>query len=542
MRLFRRMSLRPKIFLAPICVSLFVLVYLAHNFVIGQANAERLRALGESRFVALELTSSNVVLLDRITEILNSGVVSAEPDLVRSSGLVAERLSSNLVRIGELLPGDRAEVVALGGQFDAYYRAALRVSLELAAGQTGFDALRGEIDAMRAALEAVRTGIQSHAERSRGQFNAELELISATQQRANLTGLVVGVVVILMSLLVALVVARDVKRSMDRVVDSLREIASGDGDLRQRLQLDDRADGTELDQLARCFNEFVAKLHAIVAKLVSNAARLDTIMREVSVLDARARQLLGEEQVQIGHVVDQVAVIVMQIDEVAGSADTASSAANGVRASARDGTGAIRASVKQIGTLASNIDSAVSAAQQVDDDCSSIARTVDIIKSIADQTNLLALNAAIEAARAGEHGRGFAVVADEVRGLASETRQATIRVEQVMSTLTAHTAAIVARVADIKAQADAAVLDMTRSDAVVGDMLQRVETMSAMNATVADTARQQRLVASEVGRSVAQLRDIADRVKAQSAQTEALRSQVEVLTADLGLLAAQFKV
>ena len=542
MKLFRRMGLRPKVFLAPIGVSLFVLVYLTHNFVIGQANAERLRELGESRFVALELATSNVVLLDRITEVLNNGVVSAEPDLVRSSGALAERLSSNLDRIGELQPGGKTEALALNGQFEAYYRTALRVSLDLATGQAGFDSLRGEIDAMRTALETVRTGIRAHAELSRVQFNEKLELISTTQQRANLAGLVVGVAVIVLSLLVAFVVTRDVKRSMDRVVDSLREIASGDGDLRQRLQLDDGADGTELDQLARCFNEFVAKLHAIVAELVTNAARLDTIMRDVSVLEAEARELLGQEQIQIGHVVDQVALIVTQIDEVAGSADTASSAAIEMRSAARDGTAAIRASVQQIRTLASNIDSAVDAARQVKDDCVSIAHTVEIIKGIADQTNLLALNAAIEAARAGEHGRGFAVVADEVRSLASETRQATIRVEQVMSTLNTHTGVIVGRVADIKGQADAAVGDMTRSDAVVGEMAQRVETMSAMNATVADTATAQRQVAGEVGRSVALLSDIAGRVKAQSAQTAALRSQVEALAADLGALAAQFKV
>lgn len=539
MHVFKRLPILVKILLAPSVVSLFVLAYLGYTALVGQQNATRVAALKQNGFVVVDLATADVTLLDKITETLNSGATAAETDMVNSTDDLATRMRDNIAEIARRTPQDQDTLAQLGRDFDAYFDLAKRISLTMAAGGADLSALKGDIAAMSERLAAVQKSLASYRQASTDRFIAELEATSTSTTHAIRIGIGSGILAIALAMALAYLVALGIKKAMDQVIASLREIAEGGGDLRGRIP---QTSEDEIGQLVKWFNTFIDKLQIAIATLVEDVARLGAMTREMSVVETTTGELLANERQRILHVADQVGLIATQSEQVAENASSASRSAQDVQSKAGLGKQAIQTTINHIELLSRQINSAVDASQRVEQDSVNISAMVGVIKSIAEQTNLLALNAAIEAARAGEQGRGFAVVADEVRRLAEKTKEATVQVSEIMETLQSNTQIIVQVVQGSHTKTNDVVGSVEDTRRTLDGMLAEVEKMSAMNSEIAAYTEQQSAAAASASGSATELSDISGQVAEQSSQAGEISRQVAGLALGIKSVADQFQV
>merc|ERR1712000_587402 len=254
--------------------------------------------------------------------------------------------------------------------------------------------------------------------------------ISSSLSQSLWTSVVAAIIALGVVLMLALLVVRSIVGPLHSAVQAMKDIAEGDGDLTARL---DAKSDDEIGQLAQAFNAFADQVHELVSSVRSSTRTLfDSASGLKSMMEGASQGVVKQKDES-----DQVATAMYEMtaaaQQVAGNAAEASRAASGANEQVHDAQGLVQHAVSVMTGLSSQVDEGVKGIEQLSSDSRQIDSVLEVIRSISEQTNLLALNAAIEAARAGEAGRGFAVVADEVRSLAGRASQATGEIENVVN-------------------------------------------------------------------------------------------------------------
>ncbi|MFY0732419.1 cache domain-containing protein [Pseudomonas sp. NFX15] len=349
----------------------------------------------------------------------------------------------------------------------------------------------------------------------------------------------VAVVVLLVIAAVGLLLANAILRPLHLMKANLDDIAAGEGDLTRRLSITSQ---DELGELAGSFNRFVDKIHGLVRQITEMTSQLTGLVSQVSDQAQRSDKAMERQR----HETDQVATAINEMSaaaqEVAKSAQNAAVAAQQTDEEGQAAKRVVAGSIKKIHALVDDIRSSGVSLDSLQQDVSSIVSVLGVIRSIADQTNLLALNAAIEAARAGEAGRGFAVVADEVRALASRTQISTQEIQGMIDRLQAGTQSAVEAMRRSSEAGDGTSAQANEAGASLDAMAQLIATINSMNAQIASAAEEQTAVAEEINRSVHQIAVAVDSVADETQLGAQTSRSLADLGQRLGTLVGQFRI
>ncbi|MBK5376345.1 methyl-accepting chemotaxis protein [Pseudomonas sp. TH08] len=364
-------------------------------------------------------------------------------------------------------------------------------------------------------------------------------VLDDAQETGVITAVLVAVAAGLIGLLLIWLTASGVTRPINSVAEMLKNIASGEGDLTQRLNYKKQ---DELGELVNWFNRFLDKLQPTIAQIKQSITEARGTADQSSEI---ARQTSEGMQVQFREI-DQVATASNEMSatahDVANSASNAANAAKGADQSARDGMSIIERSTRDINQLADEVSKAVTEVEALAVNSEQIGSVLEVIRSIAEQTNLLALNAAIEAARAGESGRGFAVVADEVRNLAKRTQDSVEEIRVVIERIQTGTRGVVATMHSSQTQAHNNAGQIRQAVDALGKISDAVTVISDMNLQIASAAEQQSAVAEEVNRNVSAIRTVTETLTGQATESAAISSQLNALASQQMKLMDQFRV
>ncbi|HLA31873.1 MAG TPA: methyl-accepting chemotaxis protein [Pseudomonas sp.] len=348
-------------------------------------------------------------------------------------------------------------------------------------------------------------------------------------------GLAAGVIGILLIWLTALGVTKPILG----VAAMLKDIASGEGDLTRRLEY---AKQDELGELASWFNRFLDKLQPIIANVKLSVQDARSTADQSALIASQTSQGMQQQFREV----DQVATAFQEMSatahDVAHNAAQAAEAARTADQASREGLSVIGKTTSTIELLANEMNVAMQEVEGLASSSQQIGSVLEVIRSIAEQTNLLALNAAIEAARAGEAGRGFAVVADEVRNLAKRTQDSVEEIRQVIEGLQNGTKEVVSTMHSSHRQAQGSVEQVEQAVAVLQRISQAVSVITDMNLQIASAAEEQSSVAEEINRNVASIRDVTESISAQADESAKISQGLNKLANHQQSLMDQFRV
>lgn len=361
----------------------------------------------------------------------------------------------------------------------------------------------------------------------------------ATQRMATFGMVGIGIVLLLAGLGAAWWLSRDLVGPLRSTVLRLNDIASGEGNLTHRLPVEGK---DELADLAVSFNAFVATIQDLVKQVAAATAQLAAASEQLSATSLETTQEVRRQQSETDQVATAMNEMTATVQDVARSASEAARSAQQTDEQASAGKDVVRLTIDSIQSLATEVEDAAGVIQRLSSHSEEIGKVLDVIRGIAEQTNLLALNAAIEAARAGEQGRGFAVVADEVRTLASRTQASTQEIQGMIEGLQGNAGKAVEAMEKGRVQARDSVEQAGRAGESLDAITAAVTNISDMNTQIASAAEEQTAVAEEINRNVANIGQSVDETARGSEQISRASEELARLAAELQNKVGQFRV
>ncbi|MFA0380935.1 methyl-accepting chemotaxis protein [Vibrio sp. 10N.222.54.A3] len=394
-------------------------------------------------------------------------------------------------------------------------------------------ALDAEFAIIRTQLRDIRTLIELKQKELRQQADDSIESSKLIIE--------VGMAVAVFAALFAMWLSnRFIVQPIQNVEKAMNEIASGDGNLSQRMKVEGN---DEIARLSSAFNQFVGKIHVTVEQVIftSNAVRAE--MENIKSLTQSVAEFSSNQQRESEVVAAAVHEMQATSEVVSGNAlDAATAASNVANHEVESADTTLGLTVTSIERLAQDIENAGGVVQELDTDVKNIASILGVIKGIAEQTNLLALNAAIEAARAGEQGRGFAVVADEVRALASKTQDSTGEIQSMIERLEVGAKHAVGVMTESKVSGEKTIVQAGTAASSLSEIRNSIGKMNDMNTQIATAASQQSQVSEEVNKNVQRIAESTMQMVEMASSAEnacmALAEQCEALDS----LVSQFEV
>lgn len=367
----------------------------------------------------------------------------------------------------------------------------------------------------------------------------EVQVAKMESDRKQATTLIFGAtgIAVLLGILMAYLITRAITSPINHAVAIASEVASGN--------LSVRIDNNRTDEIGRlmaALATMVSGLRELVRSIESGATNIAASAEELSTVTSQTSDGINRQKQETDQVAAAMNEMTATVADIARNAEQAFTVASDAANQATEGEHEVRETVSQVNNLAQEVRQSMEIIQGLQKETANIGTVLDVIKSVAEQTNLLALNAAIEAARAGEQGRGFAVVADEVRSLAQRTQSSAQEIETLVSSLQSSAGHSVFAMESSATLASDTLKRATATGTSIERITRSVEEIKQYNNQIATASEQQTSVAEEINQNITSIRDVTDQSAASSNQTASSSSELAKLGSELQTLVSRFRL
>ena len=539
--MLKNLSLTLKFLLLPAIALAGLLLFVAYTYWQLANNDVRLVTLETNTFPVLEKTDAAIFQYSRLPGVLNNAVAAGElATLGEAQKILSEVLAKHRELQGLTTRNDRLqELEAWRSAIQSYAENAMSVSEKLIKGSASFEDLASNLERMAADLanaEKLGNLFRDHVYED---FQETLRKTRTDNDTTIKVGIALSLILVLVISITSIVVIRGTMANIRGVIISLEAIASGDGDLTRRVNV---KSNDEIGEMIQLFNRFIDKLQGTIRQIIEAANPLGEMSKELYRLTQSSQQNSDSQQGHTESISRDILTMTNSIQEVARRSQQASEEADAATQQtiqAQQNIGTLSSSVSELG---SSVMGAVKSMEQLEEETQQVGSVLTVIRSIAEQTNLLALNAAIEAARAGEQGRGFAVVADEVRNLASKTAASTAEIQTIIQRLQSSANSALSVMTSNSEKAQASIERSVEATQILETIAGAVGHINQLNAGIAEYTREQIGLSSSIQQDTHVLQQDAQ-ATAQSAEATARLGEQLVSTGDhLRAATVQFRV
>ena len=539
MGFFSTLSLKYKILAIAFIGGIGFAAYLGYNYKAASANDERLTKIQAVNFPILDRIGKMWLELFAARSAMQTAISEGDGDLVSEAKQHEKKVLTLLNEIRQLESSYSDDLQSLTTGLKRYMTSAEELTLGMIDGSIELSQMASMAQTMHGNYKRFSDELKTFREQALNDFGSRLDQAKKESQLALVTGVILGISVVAILCISAWFVSIKITRNLNRIIKELEGMATGKGDLTVRLETKAK---DEIGLLVEKFNAFVTHLQLMIKVLANLSLGVTKGTEDVAKIAQHTRSGIEDQQHEIQQVATAVTEMAQTAGEVSNNAGQASQATDKADHESQNGQKVVNDNIAAISSLADEIESARQVIQTLSNEVQKIASASQVIRSIADQTNLLALNAAIEAARAGEQGRGFAVVADEVRTLAGRTGQSTDEIEQIISSLLNGAEEAVKVMEQSKQQAH----DSVAQSQTTGDSLQAIlgsiHTINEMNLLVASSAEEQSSVAEEVSRNIERINEFSEQTVDDAQSTADATQKLSEQAEQLKSIVNEFKV
>ncbi len=501
--------LRHKILFIAVLGSVGFLLYLLFNYFTVSDNRARIIDIRDAKVPILELTAQLKGEIANIRSLLTSAITEEDPEMVEEAAVIHGKILKLLQDMLSMAPQAEGEIADLNKKYLAYYELAHSISLSMAEQSSELEKVQDKIAKIVENLETLQKGIQQFRDTNFKNLIVALDDADKAGNEAIQTGMVGGTLMIIALFVIAWFIAGWVIESINRVSSSLAEMAVGKADLTLRLKSETN---DEVRGLVAHFNEFIVRLQETLKQNTLASAVINQGISELYVESKEAKKVMHQQKADIDNIVSAMEQLRAASDEVVNNAGDAAQQTKSALEESQRNRKAVLDNKETMLKLFDEIETACEVINRLAVETERIGSASDVIRSVAEQTNLLALNAAIEAARAGEQGRGFAVVADEVRNLASRTAESTQEIYQIMAVIQKGAQQAVEVMEGSKEYTHIGVELANQNVGSLEAVNISVEAIQKYNSIVTSSTEEQSLVISQISNSVKKVQQVSNKM------------------------------
>ncbi|MCL1051781.1 methyl-accepting chemotaxis protein [Shewanella abyssi] len=488
----------------------------------------------------LSISSLNKVLMVQASERFNIAVTLGDMEYLEASYQLENQIHEGLSRLKLLQGSDSSvDIEVLDRNVKNYFSKAKLIATGIIDGSMPLSEAAGMAKNNSILLGSINNSLKLQYKTQQSQFdelvnNLAFENDYVAKKIQITTALCLIIIVIL-----AGVIITGIKNDLEKIINKMKDISSGQGDLTARLE---HNKNDELKDLVDHFNLFVEKLHQNISSVMSNIVSLKDISQKLTQTNTMTQSLSREQLRSIEEVASAVSQMSEVAQDIAGNATNTAGAVSNALTLSRQGSDFVQETIGAINYLVTDVKDVVDVVSELSSSTKSAESILYSINSIAEQTNLLALNAAIEAARAGEQGRGFAVVADEVRTLASRTQISTKEIQQVLEQLQSQTSVAMKLISGSVVNAEQCTNRSNEAESALLKIMDNVSDVELRNELVAAATEEQGQTTLQIERHLLSIRDLSHKTAESVDLANKVAIDIQKIEENLASVTAQFKV